>query len=373
MIIGNGNVPLKNGTIVPVHNLRNTLFLHKFGLNDSPLMISAVDLIRRPNLRRTVGRVGIKEYLGVTGPILIDSGGFSLMSERCAPITAAELAAIYSDLSADVYAALDLPPGSTDNTRQRAQKWSQTLTNLDHMLEVLVQQIVMPVIHGRTLDEIAAACRDVRQRIDPPPIVALGGMVPFLRGHMPNRRFRYQRIDGSSASGEMFVADAISVCRGEFPLSHLHVLGVGSTTTAIAVLVLGADSVDSLAWRRAAGFGTIFLAGRAERIISRKPRVLHSRPRVTSTDRRALENCECPVCTLFPRLADRIRALSDSYIARAVHNVWTLRVEEVALRNAVAAGELSVFSASRISGRHRFAEIVRQHIGSEAILAAHQD
>ena len=229
------------------------------------------------------------------------------------------------------------------------QKWGQTLTNLDYMLAALVQQIVMPVIHGRTLDEIAEACRDVRQRIDDPPIVALGGMVPFLRGHMPQRRFQYQRIDGSLASGEMFVADAISVCRGEFPISHLHVLGVSSTTTAIAILMLGANSVDSLAWRRAAGFGTIFLAGRAERIISRRRRVLDSRPRVTSTDRAALEGCECPACTLFPHLADRIRALSDSYIARAVHNVWTLRVEETALRNAAAADELAAFCPHRKS------------------------
>ena len=76
MTFRNGNVPLKRGTIVPVHNLRNTLFLHKYGLSDSPLMISAVELLRQPNLRRAVGRVGIKEYLGVTGPILINSDSF---------------------------------------------------------------------------------------------------------------------------------------------------------------------------------------------------------------------------------------------------------------------------------------------------------
>jgi queuine/archaeosine tRNA-ribosyltransferase len=234
---------------------------------------------------------------------------------------------------------------------------------LDRMLELVGEQQLMPVVHGRTLGEVLSACDDIKRRIDCPSIIALGGMVPFFRGQMSRQRFRYTRADGSRGAGETFVADAIAACRSQFPRSHLHVLGVGSTTTAIAVLALGADSVDSLAWRRAAGFGTILLAGLAERIISRRLRARYSRPGITRADRALLHCCKCPVCVTRTRIGDRVRALAGSYIARAVHNIWTLRAEEVAFRDAVAAGTLVDFSASRIHGRHRFAAVIREHLG----------
>jgi queuine/archaeosine tRNA-ribosyltransferase len=354
--------PLPRGTIVAVHNLRNTFFLPKYGLNDIPLMISVVDLTTRPNLRRAIGQEGIKAFLGVSSPVMIDSGGFSFMTGRYAPITVDELVAIYRTLGADVYAALDVPPAAGDDASQRRRKWQRTLANLDRMLELGGTDQLMPVVHGRTLGEIIAACEDVRRRIKNPSIVALGGMVPFLRGHMSEQRFQYRRADGSKAAGEVFVADAIVACRSQFPRSHFHVLGVGSTTTAIAVLALGADSIDSLAWRRAAGFGTILLAGLAERIISLQSRSRYSRPKLAKKDKILLHNCKCPICLTHSRVSDRIRVLAKSYIARAVHNVWTLRTEENAFRDAVAAGTVIEFSTSRVHGRHRFARVVREHL-----------
>ncbi len=355
---------LQRGTIVTVHNLRNTLFLPEFGLRNVPLMISAVDLVTRPRLRHAIGRVGIRAYLDVSGPIMIDSGGYSIMSGRCKTVAVDDVISIYHDLDADMYAALDVPPGPNDRATLRKQKWRATLTNLDHMLEQFGPERLMPVIHGRTLGEIVTACREVRQRTCHSRIVALGGMVPFFRGHMSERRFRYRRANGSLAAGEAFVADAIAACRNEFPYAHLHVLGVGSTTTAIAVLGLGAHSVDSLAWRRAAGFGTIFLPGLAERIVSSKPRARQSRPRLGLADRQLLDGCGCPICRGQPTLCDRVNALAQSYVARAVHNVWTLRMEEKAFRNAAAGGAVAAFLASRITGRHRFAAIVNEYARS---------
>ena len=354
---------IEHGTIVTVHNLRNAHFLPHYGFGDIPLMISAADLTDRPNLRRSIEKVGIKRFLGATGPIIIDSGGFSFMTGAYTKITVDQLVAIYRQLGADLYAVLDLPPGLADGVQQRSHKWCATLVNFDRMLHLLGRDQLLPIIHGRTLREIVAACRDVRQRIERPPMVALGGMVPFIRGHMSEQRFHYKRLDGSTASGEVFVADAIAACRDQFPASHLHVLGVGSTTTAIAVLALGAHSVDSLAWRRAAGFGTIFLAGLAERIVSTAKRERSSRPQITVADHQALMSCRCPICSTRSHFGDRIEALSSSYVTRAVHNVWTLQAEQIAFRNALTTGTLAAFSSSRVKGRHRFAKIVLNHFG----------
>jgi tRNA-guanine family transglycosylase len=199
----------------------------------------------------------------------------------------------------------------------------------------------------------------VRQRVDQPSMIALGGMVPFLRGWMSHAHFTYRRMDGSLGSSKTFIADALAICREQFPKSSVHVFGAGSPTTAIALLGLGADSVDSLAWRRAAGYGTIFLAGCAERIVSTQPRIRASRPTLSESDRLALKSCQCPICSPRSRYRDRIAELARSYVSRAVHNIWTLRTEEIALRAAVDTESLGSFLESRIRGRHRFAEIIR--------------
>jgi len=351
---------LKHGTIVIVHNLRNRFFLSDYGLQEVPLMVSAADIAVRPYLRRAIRATGIKAHLGSSGPILVDSGGYSLMTAAHAPFKIDDLIELYRYLKADAYAALDLPPSPGDSRKVRSGKWQATLSNLDRMLKALPDARLMPVIHGHSLDEIVSACRDIQRRTDCPPIVALGGMVPFLRGQMSGQHFSYKRANGFSGTGETFLADAISTCRTEFPSSHIHVFGAGSTTTAVALFSLGAHSVDSLAWRRAAGFGTIFLAGLAERTVSSKERLRESRPRLTAKDRELLKQCRCPVCVKHPKIEDKMDALGASYVARAVHNVWTLRAEETAFRRAKAKGYIAAFAVSRISVRHRFAEIITE-------------
>ena len=258
-------LPLPAGTIVVVHNLRNRLFLPQFGLGDVPLMISVVDIVERSYLQKAINQVGIKSYLGVSGPVIIDSGGFSFMAGAKNLISLDSVVSLYRTLGADLYASLDLPPTPGDTRKTRRRKWRITLSNFEFMLKELPGHRVIPIVHGHSLDELGQACMDIKRLIDRPTIISLGGMVPFLRGLMSGRRFHYRRANGAIASGHSFVADAITICRTEFPSSHLHVFGAGATTTAIALLVLGAHSVDSLSWRRAAGYGTIFLSGSAER------------------------------------------------------------------------------------------------------------
>jgi 7-cyano-7-deazaguanine tRNA-ribosyltransferase len=351
------SLPIATGTIAVVHDLRNRFFLPDHGLRDVPLMVSVADIGARPYLRRAILERGIKKHLGVHGPVMIDSGGFSTITGRAA-ITVKDLIELYPLLDADVFAALDVPATPTDSGAARARKWRRTVRYLDRLLAAFGDRRLMPVVHGRNLKEIAAACTDVRRRIARPVYVGLGGMVPFMRGLMSRRRFKYRLRSGAAGSGADFVVDALAVCRSEFPQSRLHVFGVGSPTTALALLSLGADSVDSLAWRRAAGYGTIFLTGCAERIISSTPRLRDSRPRLTPLDRVTLGKCECPVCGQSSDPEDRIDSLSTSYVARGVHNVWTLLTEQAGLRSAKAAGSLHAFLASRIHGRHRFSSLI---------------
>lgn len=355
---------LPSGSIVVVHNLRNRLLFPEHGLHDIPLMVSVSDIAQRPYLKRSIRDHGIKAHLGITSPVFVDSGGFSLAeSSNCVSLD--ELIALYKVIDADVLAALDLPPRLNDRRSARVAKWSRTLRYLDRLLLALGDRRIMPVIHGCDLSEIARACEDVRHRVARPRVVALGGMVPFLRG--ASSREGTDRSGSRQRPGTDFVADALTLCRSEFSHSRIHVFGVGSPTTAIALLALGADSVDSLAWRRAAGFGTIFIAGCAERIVSLHARQRFSRPVLSGADKRILVECNCPVCSKHTKIERRIQALADSYVARSVHNVWTLIAEQDALRAARRAGTLNGFVASRINGRHRFARAIRAHLGADAL------
>jgi 7-cyano-7-deazaguanine tRNA-ribosyltransferase len=296
--------------------------------------------------------------------VMLDSGGFSTSGISGPAVSIDELISLYRGIDADVLAALDVPPSLNDGPRVRGTKWRRTLTYLDRLVESLDDSRIMPVVHGRTLSEISIACHDVRLRVTQPRTVALGGVVPFLRGAMSREVTRRRCSQHAQRSGAEFVADALALCRSQFPQSRIHVFGVGSPTTAIALLALGADSVDSLAWRRAAGYGTIFLAGCAERIVSIKSRQRFSRPVLSIRDRRALRQCDCPVCRGQSDVRGRIRALGTSYVARAVHNVWTLVSEQDALRSARIAGELEPFLASRVHGRHRFVQALQTHFAS---------
>ena len=219
---------------------------------------------------------------------------------------------LYRTLGADLYASLDLPPTPGDTRETRRRKWRITLSNFEFMLKELPGHRVIPIVHGHSLDELGQACTDIKRLIDRPTIISLGGMVPFLRGLMSGRRFHYRRANGAIASGHSFVADAISICRAEFPSSHLHVFGAVATTTAIALLALGAHSVDSLSWRRAAGYGTIFLSGSAERIISQKRRADESRPRINASNAAVLDQCGCPICIRHATIDGKIRELGES-------------------------------------------------------------
>jgi queuine/archaeosine tRNA-ribosyltransferase len=356
-----------HGRIVFVHNLRNRLFLPDYGLRDVPLMISVTDIMARPYLQRAVRNNGLKGHLGVCAPVFVDSGGFSQMFAGSSTIHVNDLIALYKAMDADVLAALDVPPSPGDSPAVRTAKWRSTVSNLDRMISLFGDTRLMPVVHGRTLAEINRACADIRARTAVPNVVALGGMVPFLRGYISGRTFKYRRPDGTIGSCADFVADALSVCKLQFPKSRVHVFGVGSPTTALALLALGADSVDSLAWRRAGGYGTIFLTGCTERIVSRKARRHRSSRRPLSpNDRSLLRGCECPICSQYSRLQGQLRILGRSYVARGVHNVWTLLMEENALLGASSTGTLGPFLASRFPERHRFsAALSKRIIGSQ--------
>lgn len=279
-------------------------------------MASLGDAIHRPRMLETVFGPQLKTRLAISGPLMLDSGGFTMMM-RNGQLNLAQVARAFATAAADVVVSLDHPPLATDSEEVRRTKYDRTIANFAALHQMAFGAALAPVVHGVTPDEIHANCDAIR-RIDPTPAwICLGGLVPLLR--------QCGQLRHLAADARQRLYETISFVRNSFPNSRLHVLGAGSPRTIATAFAGGADSVDSVGWRRAAGFGTIFLPGGTERFVAHRDRKrAASRSLLTEGDRHILAHCDCPACTQVIGLDARVDALAASYLARAAHNAWVL-------------------------------------------------
>lgn len=117
----------------------------------------------------------------------------------------------------------------------------------------------------------------------------------------------------------------------------------------LALFSLGAQSADSIGWRQAAGFGSIYLPGRNQRLLSWKWESARPRPLIDATDRILLAECNCPVCRPIELLRYRIRRLNGSFTQRSLHNLWVLRREIDSLIAAQEGHREMEFLSPRLS------------------------
>src|SRR4051794_22276419 len=76
-------------------------------LQDGNFLTSLGCAIRRPSLLKTHFNGSLRRKLGLTGPLMLDSGGFALLNNPHARWTAATVARLIEEVSADVYVSLD--------------------------------------------------------------------------------------------------------------------------------------------------------------------------------------------------------------------------------------------------------------------------
>jgi tRNA-guanine family transglycosylase len=331
-------IALKPPIIWLGQSVRTTLVLPSHpAIAGAPIMASLGDAVHRPRLLKTVFSGRLRERLKARGPVLLDSGGFTAMVQRGTNPRVEEIAQTYAVADADILVSLDAPPTLQCGANERRRKYSVTLANLQTLVSALGRDRIAPVIHGRSVPEILRNARAAREICSSPLMVCIGGLVPLLR-----------RTGGSNtipSDNMCFIAEAIAAVRSTFGCALLHVLGAGAPRTVVAALALGADSVDSIGWRRAAGFGTVFIPGRGERFVEAR-----SRHRASSRPFLSMEEiitCQCPICAgLTPQ--DRLIALAANYRARAAHNAWILLEEAAAFSAARESQRLVDYLETRL-------------------------
>jgi len=346
------------------HNLRNrVLFAQYHCLKRAPVLVSLGDAFLRPSYKDRFFTASIKQTLGLCGPLMVDSGGFALMTRRHLRWSMREIERLYQNLPADILVSLDHPPSPNDDriTRERLRK--KTLSNLQRMCDFVPANRLMPVVHGHSLGELERSCDGIGHLCPKADKIGIGGLVPLICSGGLVRQFSYIRKDGTAGDRSMWISDALQLVRKRFPDAFVHVFGIGSATTAISVLALGADSVDSFSWRRVANYGAIFLPGCSERFPTVREGRSHSRPFVSKQEFAILMKCECPVCIETNNVHERLESLARCYRHRAVHNAWTVLREVANLRNAIQRNRTYDFLRSRLSPRHRFYNAISERWG----------
>jgi tRNA-guanine family transglycosylase len=184
---------------------------------------------------------------------------------------------------------------------------------LKHLVEIVGPKRIVPVVHGTTIGEVESNCDLITGISGSPAMVCVGGMVPLLR--------RSGRPSVGRDRAMAWLTAVLSATRAFFPRAVIHLLGAGAPQSVAMAIACGADSTDSIAWRRAAGFGTIYLPGTGERFLAPRDRYrANSRPMLNASEREQLAACCCPACREFPVFEERTRVLQACYLARAAHN-----------------------------------------------------
>src|SRR6185437_895079 len=144
--------------------------------------------IRKPSLHKTHFHDQLRSKLGVTGPLMVDSGGFALMINPHARWGVRAVARAINKIDADVFVSLDLPPRAGDSEIVRRKRIRASAHNYDILYRLFPRKQIMPGVHGRTLSEIELSLQLIRRHSGSKlRWIGLGGIVPLLQHRFVSR------------------------------------------------------------------------------------------------------------------------------------------------------------------------------------------
>lgn len=296
------------------------------------VMINAYELFQK---NYTIS--SIHDFLNINGSVMMDSGGFQLFKKNI-KVSPEDILNIYKNTKPDIGVILDYPfdPLKLDN---RFERWRETLRNTEFMLNNSHDTILMPVIHGYTIDDVKRACKEIKD-ITNPKIIGIGSLVPLIKSM---GTARLSRINGSKP--EKLIIDVVTIVRKEFPDAFMHVFGIGSVTTMHLLFYIGVDSVDSVSWRLKAAYGAVQLPGVGDRFVTPSP------GRKKLSEYSLLECCACPICK-NKSIEEKINALDNAsqhtFCNRAIHNAYVFKKEEEAFQKALQKERVHKFVKDRL-------------------------
>jgi len=273
------------------------------------LLMNAYNFMQHPHSFNQVQRLGIHNYLGYNGPVIMDSGGFLFMKKKKMDVNAKQIISFYEEAKPNFGVVLDHPLFPSLTEKQNKKRKLKTLENTKIMLKnkITKNPVLIPVIHGYQPNEIRWYLKKLK-KFGKFPIYGIGSLVPAL-------------YNVRGVGGILNVMKIILEIRKQIPRAKLHVFGTGGALTMHLMYYAGANSLDSSAWRTKAAFGAIQMHGMGDRWVSKSKR--HKPyPKLSRDEKKKLENCRCPMCRKYG-----FRGLQQDFTARAIHNAWVHQQE----------------------------------------------
>lgn len=253
------------------------------------------------------GGLRLREYVGLDGLLMTDSGAFQGFAQPLL-LANADIVRFQEQIGADVASPLDLvtPPGDKRAVAER--KLEATLRRVREAQQLVSHSILAGVQQGgRFLDLRRRSIEGLLDLDCGVRYVAIGSLVPFF-----NRNHDMKFV------GEV-LRQAREVAGAEMPI---HVFGAGDPVEFPFMVALGADIFDSSSYghyARERSYMTPFGA-------LRDPGPLVAGEYA----------CACPAC----RECEAIAAIFDDTARLADHNLWTICDSMRQVRSAVASGGL---------------------------------
>lgn len=208
---------------------------------------------------------------------------------------------------ATIAVALDFPIDPRISKNEIDMRLNFTAECLQEIMNSPISEEIpiMPVVHPYK-GSIKKFLELTRPLLESSRLIGIGSMVPLI-----------QHRGGSRKD----VIDTVKELRKLFEDKLLHVFGIGGTTTMHTMLMLGADSLDSIAWRKRAAYGIIQLPGIGDRYLvkERKMYMAWKGIKTMSDDEvRSFLSCDCDAC----------QGLLDEMIWRDLTNWVTTREKQ---------------------------------------------
>ncbi|MDA4121375.1 MAG: tRNA guanosine(15) transglycosylase TgtA [Thaumarchaeota archaeon] len=251
---------------------------------------------------------GIHRLLGYDGVLMTDSGGYQVLQYGDLDVDYRQVASFQADIGSDFGVTLDRPTGypQTSSVAKQTMEYSRknaiaTLAEFGNRETVWVG----PVQGGLYLDQVKrSASSMVKAGFE---FLALGSPVQVMQNYMFADLVRM-----------------ILAVRKAVPYSvPIHLFGAGHPLTMALAVALGCDTFDSASYI----------------LFARKGKYM-SRSGVTSLESMKFLSCSCPVCAkstvkglLELDHAEKTRML-------ALHNLYVLKDEVEACKEAIAQGRL---------------------------------
>ena len=301
------------------------------------LLITNAYIIKK-RYGEVAAEMGVHALLGVSTPVMTDSGAYQLMEYGEVEVGPREIVEYQVRLGSDIGVILDIPTRQGVSRETVVAEVEETLRRAREALEVERggMLLVGPVQGGLYLDVVARAARALAQMdFD---VYAVGGPVQLMSN------YSYRDLVKLVMTAKLNLP----------PGKPLHLFGAGNPHMLALAVAMGADLFDSASYALYARDGRYMTPYGVFRLEE-----LGDLP------------CECPVCSKLD--AEEFRSLpAQERVAKlALHNLHVLRAELRRIRNAIREGRLwelvehrarshpALFAALREYGR--YAAFVERH------------